>query len=147
MMPVSDAAPVWAKAPTGIRRAMQRSTNAFDSTSRGVLMVPPSIWRNHGAAGVASQGRTELEVLGSGASRKLMFGGVPMHRRSFVRLLAAAGYAPTPLFELRRRLAEPLRAKADRATAGLDRAAKQRSRAPLAGAAQNPPGIPALRGV
>src|SRR5438876_10923202 len=63
MMPVSDAAPVWAKALTGIRRAMQRSRSAFDSTSRGVLMVPPSIWRNHGAAGVASQVRRELEVL------------------------------------------------------------------------------------
>src|SRR5712691_7734921 len=60
MMPVSDAAPVWAKALTGIRRAMVRSRSAFDSTSRGVLMVPPSIWRNHGAAGVASQVRREL---------------------------------------------------------------------------------------
>src|SRR5438034_1732438 len=145
MMPVSDAAPVWAKALTGIRRAMQRSRSAFDSTSRGVLMVPPSIWRNHGAAGVASQGRRELEVLGSGASRETTFGGVPMHRRSFVRLLTAAGCAPTPLFELRRGLAKALRAKADGATASLDRTAKQRSRAPLAGTSQNLSGLPALR--
>ena len=68
-----------------------------------------------------------------------------MHRRSFVRLLTAAGCAPTPLFELRRGLAKALRAKADGATASLDRAAKQRSRAPLAGTSQNLSGLPALR--
>jgi len=48
-----------------------------------------------------------------------------MHRRSFVRLLAAAGYA--------------------RAAASLDVAAKQGSRAPLLGASPNPSRLPALR--
>jgi Domain of unknown function (DUF362) len=48
-----------------------------------------------------------------------------MHRRSFVRLLAAAGYA--------------------RAAASLDVAATQGSRAPLLGASPNPSGLPALR--
>ena len=48
-----------------------------------------------------------------------------MHRRSFVRLLAAAGYA--------------------KATAGLDLAATQGSGAPLPGTFQKLPGTPALR--
>src|SRR5712664_1329835 len=68
-----------------------------------------------------------------------------MHRRSFVRLLAAAAYAPTTLSELRRGLAEALRAKADKATARLDAAAKQRSRAPLAPALQFRSDTPTLR--
>jgi hypothetical protein len=48
-----------------------------------------------------------------------------MHRRSFVRLLAAAAWAKAPV--------------------PLDAAAPQHSRAPLAGTAQTLPGIPALR--
>ena len=48
-----------------------------------------------------------------------------MHRRAFVRLLAAAASA--------------------RAAAGLDVAAKAHSRAPLAGTFQIPPGLPALK--
>ena len=48
-----------------------------------------------------------------------------MHRRSFVRLLAAAGYL--------------------KAAASLDAAATQGSRAPLPGTPEKPPGLPALR--
>jgi hypothetical protein len=48
-----------------------------------------------------------------------------MHRRSFVRLLAAAGFA--------------------KPVANLDVAAEQGSRAPLPGASPNPSGLPALR--
>jgi Domain of unknown function (DUF362) len=68
-----------------------------------------------------------------------------MHRRSFVRLLAAAGCCPTALSELRRGLAVALRAEADTVVPNLDAAADQGSQLPSTGASRSLPEVPALR--
>jgi hypothetical protein len=67
-----------------------------------------------------------------------------MHRRSFVRLLAA-GYVPAPLVELRRGLAEAIHKKVGGSTAGFDVDANQRPGAALAGTGSGGPELPLLR--
>ena len=65
-----------------------------------------------------------------------------MHRRAFVRLLAAAASLPAMLLDLGRGLGVALRAEANQAAAGLQPAVKQ---APLTAAVQTPADAPAVR--
>jgi Domain of unknown function (DUF362) len=69
--------------------------------------------------------------------------GGPMHRRSFVQLLAAAGCIPTALHELRRGLTGALRAEGRSAAGGIG--AQRGSRATLNGTPGAVPELPDLR--